>query len=134
MNKKPDAAFGCGGGAFSFACSARATSATASGGRRLIIARIGANGSDGLGGALPLFLVTIGQSGEPRWAAQARGSEGSPPRLALEQEDAVRAVAERSGYSPAAVERAFRARYWRQAPHTEVTPERSAVVGLMPEL
>lgn len=56
------------------------------------------------------------------------------PRLALEQEDAVRAVAERSGYSPAAVERAFRARYWRQAPHTEVTPERSAVVGLMPEL
>lgn len=79
MNKKPDAAFGCGGGAFSFACSARATSATASGGRRLIIARIGANGSDGLGGALPLFLVTIGQSGEPRWAAQACGSEGSRP-------------------------------------------------------
>ena len=35
-----------------------------------------------------------------------------PPRLALEQEDAVRVVAERSGYSPPAVERAFRARYW----------------------
>lgn len=56
------------------------------------------------------------------------------PRLALEQEDAVRAVAERSGYSPAAVERAFRARYWRQAPDTEVTPERRAVAGLVPEL
>ena len=35
-----------------------------------------------------------------------------PPRLALEQEDAVSVVAERSGYSPPAVERAFRARYW----------------------
>jgi len=56
------------------------------------------------------------------------------PRLALEQEDAVRAVAERSGYSPDAVERAFRARYWHQAPHTEVTREGRAVVGLIPEL
>ena len=37
-----------------------------------------------------------------------------PPRLALEQEDAVRAVAERCGYSTAAVERAFRARYWSE--------------------
>lgn len=35
-----------------------------------------------------------------------------PPRLALEQEDAVRAVADQSGYTPEAVERAFRARYW----------------------
>jgi DNA primase len=35
-----------------------------------------------------------------------------PPRLALEQEDAVRAIAERCGYSPPAVERAFQARYW----------------------
>ena len=35
-----------------------------------------------------------------------------PPRFALEQEDALRAVAERCGYSSAAVERAFRARYW----------------------
>jgi hypothetical protein len=35
-----------------------------------------------------------------------------PPRLALEQEDAVAAVAERCGYSITAVQRAFRARYW----------------------
>jgi Toprim-like len=35
-----------------------------------------------------------------------------PPRLALEQEDAVRVVARRCGYSPEAVERAFRARFW----------------------
>jgi DNA primase len=35
-----------------------------------------------------------------------------PPRLSLEQEDAIKAVAERSGYSSAAVQRTFRARYW----------------------
>lgn len=35
-----------------------------------------------------------------------------PARLAVEQEDAVRMVAERCGYSPEAVERAFRARFW----------------------
>ncbi|MGH2845537.1 MAG: hypothetical protein ACRDL0_05875, partial [Thermoleophilaceae bacterium] len=35
-----------------------------------------------------------------------------PPRLSLEQEDAVTVVAERSGYSPEATQRAFRARYW----------------------
>jgi DNA primase len=40
-----------------------------------------------------------------------------PERLTLEQEDAVSAVAERCGYSPEAVHRAFRARYWE--------PERS---------
>jgi Toprim-like len=39
-----------------------------------------------------------------------------PARLSLEQEDAVRAVAERCGYSPVAVERAFRARFWSEAP------------------
>ena len=33
-------------------------------------------------------------------------------RLSLEQEDAIRAAAERCGYSPEAVERAFRAHYW----------------------
>jgi DNA primase len=38
-----------------------------------------------------------------------------PARLALEQEDAVKTVARRCGYSVAAVERAFRARYWRPA-------------------
>jgi DNA primase len=35
-----------------------------------------------------------------------------PPRLALEQEDALRLVSERCGYSAPAVERAFRARFW----------------------
>lgn len=35
-----------------------------------------------------------------------------PPRLALEQEDAIRDVAARCGYSSSAVERAFRARFW----------------------
>jgi len=39
---------------------------------------------------------------------------GLPPRLAIEQEDAIRALAERCGYSQAAVERAFRARFWSQ--------------------
>lgn len=35
-----------------------------------------------------------------------------PARLALEQEDAIRQVADRCGYSRAAVQRAFHARYW----------------------
>lgn len=35
-----------------------------------------------------------------------------PPRLSLEQEDAIHLVAARCGYSTAAVERAFRARFW----------------------
>lgn len=43
-----------------------------------------------------------------------------PPRLALEQEDAVRAVAERCGYSSPAVERAFRARFWREQSRSPV--------------
>jgi DNA primase len=38
-----------------------------------------------------------------------------PARHSLEQEDAVRAVAERCGYTPEAVGRAFRARYWSPA-------------------
>ncbi|MCP9487556.1 MAG: toprim domain-containing protein [Gaiellaceae bacterium MAG52_C11] len=37
-----------------------------------------------------------------------------PARLSLEQEDAVRHVAEQCGYSRAAVERAFHARFWDQ--------------------
>jgi hypothetical protein len=37
-----------------------------------------------------------------------------PSRLSLEQEDAVRAVAERCGYSPEAAARTFRARFWRE--------------------
>ncbi len=35
-----------------------------------------------------------------------------PARLSLEQEDAVNVVSERCGYSPAAVQRAFQARFW----------------------
>ena len=35
-----------------------------------------------------------------------------PPRLAVEQEDAVRAIADRCGYSCEAVEQAFKARFW----------------------
>jgi DNA primase len=35
-----------------------------------------------------------------------------PERYALEQEDAVRVLAERCGYSSEAIERAFRARFW----------------------
>ena len=34
------------------------------------------------------------------------------PRYALEQEDAIRRVADQCGYSREAVERAFRARFW----------------------
>jgi DNA primase len=50
-----------------------------------------------------------------------------PPRLALEQEDALRTVAERCGYTPEAVERAFRARYWRPPAH-ELQPGRPELV------
>ena len=56
------------------------------------------------------------------------------PRLALEQEDALHMVAERCGYSPPAVERAFRARYWRPATRADVTVEPRAISGLAPEL
>ena len=35
-----------------------------------------------------------------------------PPRLALEQEDAISTIAERCGYTSEAVTRSFRARYW----------------------
>jgi DNA primase len=37
-----------------------------------------------------------------------------PARLSLEQEDAVRRVADQCGYSRVAVERAFRARFWSE--------------------
>jgi len=39
-----------------------------------------------------------------------------PPRLALEVEDAIWAAAERSGYDPIAVERAFHAKFWGAEP------------------
>lgn len=50
-----------------------------------------------------------------------------PPRLALEQEDALRDVAEQCGYSCEATARSFRARFW-SAPEREHQPTRSRVV------
>lgn len=64
-----------------------------------------------------------------RRAALARAGDwlgALPARYALEQEDAVRQVAERCGYSREAVERAFRARFWDQA-------ERRGRAGLVME-
>jgi hypothetical protein len=53
--------------------------------------------------------------------ARAGGWLGAlPPRLAVEQEDAVRAVADTCGYSAPAVERAFRARFWREQPRRDL--------------
>jgi hypothetical protein len=46
---------------------------------------------------------------------RAGGWLGSlPARLSLEQEDAIRQVADRCGYSRDAVERTFRARFWER--------------------
>ena len=52
-----------------------------------------------------------------------------PARYALEQEDAVRAVSERCGYSPEAVDRAFRSRYWNEKGHSS-EPSRELGGGL----
>lgn len=63
-----------------------------------------------------LERVTPDATAEVRRDALARAGAwiGSlPARLALEQEDAIGAVAERCGYSPASAQRAFRARFWR---------------------
>jgi hypothetical protein len=52
---------------------------------------------------------------------RAGGWIGSlPARLSLEQEDAIRQVADRCGYSREAVERTFRTRFWDRAerPHS----------------
>jgi DNA primase len=62
--------------------------------------------------------VTPGSGDEARRDALSRAGSwlGTlPPRLALEQEDAVRGIAKQTGYSVDAVERAFRARYWQHA-------------------
>lgn len=61
--------------------------------------------------------VTPQDDPQDRRAALARAGEwlGTlPPRFALEQEDAVRQLADQCGYSTTAVERAFRARFWHQ--------------------
>lgn len=62
-----------------------------------------------------------------RRAALARAGAwlgGLPPRLALEQEEAVGLIAEQCGYSSEAVARSFRARFWR-APERERHPGRT---------
>jgi hypothetical protein len=51
-----------------------------------------------------------------------------PARYAIEQEDAVRAVAHRCGYSPEAVMRAFAARFWSPEPSRGMDSDRG--VGL----
>jgi DNA primase len=60
--------------------------------------------------------VTAGSDQDARRHALERAGSwlGTlPPRLALEQEDALGPVSERCGYSTPAVERAFRARFWQ---------------------
>lgn len=56
-----------------------------------------------------------------------------PPRLAVEQEDAVRTIAARTGYTPDAVGRAFRARYWGDR-QIERTPQSELEHSTQPEL
>jgi hypothetical protein len=51
-----------------------------------------------------------------------------PPRLSLEQEDAVRRVADQCGYSRTAVERAFRERFWNRSPALSQRRERGFVI------
>jgi Toprim-like/DNA primase catalytic core, N-terminal domain len=65
--------------------------------------------------ACELAAVTRNSPAAERRAALARAGRwlGTlPPRLALEQEDAIRLTAELCGYSTAALQRAFRARFW----------------------
>ncbi len=71
--------------------------------------------------ACELAPVTPDAPAPDRRAALARAGRwlGTlPPRLALEQEDALRLVAERCGYSSDAAARVFRARYWAR-PRTD---------------
>jgi hypothetical protein len=51
-----------------------------------------------------------------------------PPRLALEQEDAVKLAAERCGYSPEAARRDFREKYFRDVDNG-VSTEAALAVG-----
>lgn len=60
--------------------------------------------------------VSVGSDQDARRHALERAGSwlGTlPPRLALEQEDALRLLSERCGYSTPAVERAFHARFWQ---------------------
>ena len=81
-----------------------------------------------LGGAHPEADQTVRRAALMRAGAWL-GKLG--PRLALEQEDAVRSVAAQCGYTPEAVERAFRSRYWeRLVDGPSRQDERSASLGV----
>jgi DNA primase len=65
------------------------------------------------------LAVGIGRDSPPAERRAALGRAGQwlgtlPPRLALEQEDALRAAADRCGYSVPAVRRAFQVRFFRE--------------------
>lgn len=83
-----------------------------------------------LGGVAATDRVTERRSA----VARAGAWLGSlPPRLALEQEDAVRLVAERAGYSCEAALRSFRARFWSDRAQSHGV-SRSRQVEAGPEL
>ena len=78
------------------------------------------------------FARTVSRDSPPpeRRSALARAGSwlgGLPPRLALEQEDAILVIADQCGYSSEAVTRSLRARFWR-APERERQPTRSRSV------
>ena len=77
-----------------------------------------------------LAAISPDSPASERRAALARAGRwlgGLPPRLALEQEDAIRLIAEQCGYSAEAVTRSLRARFWRIPEHGR-QPNRSPVV------
>jgi hypothetical protein len=77
-------------------------------------------------GDRPLPAVTRDSPALERRAALARAGRwlGTlPPRLALEQEDALRAAADQCGYSANAVQRAFQARFFHEL---RIEPDRAA--------
>ena len=76
------------------------------------------------------LVADVGSSAAPAARRQALARAGSwlgslPPRLALEQEDAVTQVAERCGYSSDAALRSFRARFWGfPSPARDLSPSK----------
>lgn len=81
------------------------------------------------------LLVGVGRESLPLARRDALARAGAwlgslPARYSLEQEDAVRAVAEECGYDAAAVTRAFRARFWREpSSERETGRARAAEMG-----
>lgn len=91
-----------------------------------------ANRECGVGWCAKQLVASIERDSEPRERREALGRAGEwlgvlPARLSLEQEDAVRVVATRCGYSPEAVQRAFQARYW--SPQVRHARSREAMIG-----